>query len=149
MAVQFYPAVIVSEGDGYGMVFPDFPGCVTVGATAADAARHAVEALALHVEGEAAEAIPSPSDIDAPLPEWAAGAADGVRVLVPVELPGRITRVNITFDEALLRRVDNAAEHAGFTRSGYLAQAAREKLMADAVRRTDGASSERDGGIAT
>jgi hypothetical protein len=37
-------------------------------------------------------------------------------------------RINITMDEALLKRVDAAAEREGFTRSGFLADAARRSL---------------------
>jgi hypothetical protein len=77
---------------------------------------------------EDGEAIPSPSAIDAPLPDWAAEAAQGTRALVPAEVSARAARVNITLDEALLGRIDAAASEAGFTRSGFPAQAAREKL---------------------
>lgn len=130
MTVRYYPAVIAAAGNGFGVVFPDFPGCVTLGATVAQAAREATEALALHVEGmaEDKEPLPSPTSIDAPLPDWASESVGGTRVLVPVEVSARAARVNITLDEALLGRIDAAASEGGFTRSGFLAQAAREKL---------------------
>ncbi|MDR3401987.1 MAG: type II toxin-antitoxin system HicB family antitoxin [Chthoniobacter sp.] len=130
MAVQHYPAVIAPAGKSFGVVFPDFPGCVTSGETVAGAARAAVEALALHIEGmtEDRAPIPAPSSIDDPLPSWATEFAGGTRVLVPAEISAAAARVNITLDETLLRRVDAAASEDGFTRSGYLAQAAREKL---------------------
>ena len=35
----------------YGISFPDFPGCVSVGDTVDEAIRHGREALAFHVEG--------------------------------------------------------------------------------------------------
>jgi len=52
-----------------------------------------------------------------------------VHALLPVDVPGKSKRINITLDEALVERVDTAASHEGMTRSGYLAQAAREKLQ--------------------
>ncbi len=56
METQFYPALIVQdEGDGpqhgYGVVFPDLPGCTSSGDTVEQAYEHAFEALALHIEG--------------------------------------------------------------------------------------------------
>jgi hypothetical protein len=47
--------------------------------------------------------------------------------LVP-ELSGRAVRVNITLNEGLLARFDKAAGAEGETRSGYIAQAVRERL---------------------
>jgi predicted RNase H-like HicB family nuclease len=115
--------------DSYGVVFPDLPGCVSCGDTLRDAAEAAFEALALHVEGmaEAGQKLPSPSPPGQPLPDWLAGAGHVVAtVLVPVEPPGKAVRTNITIDEGLLRRIDRAAAAEGNTRSGFLAQAARE-----------------------
>lgn len=131
--LRFYPAIISKHEDtDYGVVFPDFPGCVTTGETVREAAEMALEALALHVEGmaEDREALPEPSEPDAPLPDWLADLPDHTiaRLLVPVELPGRAVRVNITLNEGLLARLDKAAGAEGETRSGYIAQAVRERL---------------------
>jgi predicted RNase H-like HicB family nuclease len=95
MQIQHYPALIVQDegatpADGYGVVFPDFPGCVSAGDTIQQAAEMAAEALALHVASmvEDGEALPEPS---APgvVPEWLAEAPGTVAaaVLVPVEIP--------------------------------------------------------------
>jgi predicted RNase H-like HicB family nuclease len=133
MALRYYPACIERAGDAYSVVFPDLPGCVSAGDTVQDAAVNAAEALAMHIEGMAEDRQdpPAPTPVDAPLPHWL--VADGepafvARILVPVEMPGRAVRANITMDEGLLRRVDAAAAAGGFTRSGFLAQAARERL---------------------
>jgi predicted RNase H-like HicB family nuclease len=135
--LRFYPALINQDEnagpeDGYGVVFPDLPGCVTVGETVQDAAVMAAEAAQLHIDGmiEDGEAIPKPSPPDVPEPEWYAEAPGKTvaRVLVPVEIPGRAVRVNITMDEGLLARLDKAAGAEGETRSGYIAQAVRERL---------------------
>jgi len=48
---------------------------------------------------------------------------------VPVEMPGKAVRINVTMDEALVQRLDAAAAVEGNSRSGYLAQAVRERLQ--------------------
>jgi metal-responsive CopG/Arc/MetJ family transcriptional regulator len=48
---------------------------------------------------------------------------------LPVEVPGKSARINITMDVALVDRLDAAARRDGTTRSGYLAQAVRERLQ--------------------
>ena len=53
------------------------------------------------------------------------------RVLVPVELPGRFVRTNITLDTALLARLDAGAA-AGMSRSGFIAEAVRARLRSAA-----------------
>jgi predicted RNase H-like HicB family nuclease len=135
--LRFYPALIGQDetdgpNDGYGVVFPDFPGCATAGETVQEAATMAAEALAGHVEVMTEEdlPIPEPSSPDAPLPEWLADAPGRTvaTVMVPVELPGRAVRVNITLDEGLLARLDKAARAEGETRSGFIARAVRERL---------------------
>ena len=44
--------------------------------------------------------------------------------LVPVVLPGRARRVNVTLDEALLEEIDQISDN----RSGFLAEATRAEL---------------------
>ena len=131
--MQFYRGLIVpQDGGSYGVVFPDLPGCVSAGMTLQEAANNAAEALALHIESmiEDGETLPAPSALDAPLPDWLREDLGDVvtSALIPVELPGKTVRANITVDEALLRRIDAAASAEGFTRSGFLAQAARDRL---------------------
>ncbi len=136
MATRVYPALLVRDladaaGTGLGVVFPDPPGCVTQGDTPQHVAEMALEALALHVESmvEDSDALPEPSSPDA-VPDWIDSAETKVvtHLLVPVELPGRSVRVNITMDENLLRRADRAASKHGMTRSGLLAEALRAWL---------------------
>src|SRR5208282_2890292 len=102
-----------------------------------DALRNAAEALALHVEGMVAEGLdlPSSSGLTAKLPDWLreSDMSDPVQALLQVEVPGKSMRVNITMDAALVDRLDAAARRDGTTRSGYLAQAVREKLQRNRV----------------
>lgn len=134
---RHYPALIepAASGTGFGVLFPDFPGCVSAGATAELALANASEALQFHLEGMAEDgaAIPDPSPLTAPLPDWL-GGVDGVRALVPVEPVGKAIRINITLDASLLARVDRAAGARHTSRSAFLADAARRALrdLADA-----------------
>ena len=129
MAVVYYPAIVeVGPGPGYGVFFPDLPGCVSAGDTLQETARNAEIALQLHIAGmiEDGERIPPASELDAiPRDHEIAEAA---RILVRGELPNRLERINITMDEGLLKVIDVAAEARGMTRSGFLAEGARRLL---------------------
>jgi len=50
----------------YGVIFPDFPGCVAAGNTLEKALQNAREALIFHIEGmiESKEVVPKPSSLD-------------------------------------------------------------------------------------
>jgi len=142
VTTQVYPAVLVKDAGAppdapIGVVFPDLPGCTSQGDDPRHAAEMAIEALAAHVEAMVAdgEGLPEPS-APGTAPDWLDPRESEVlaHVLVPVELPGRSMRVNITMDEGLLHRVDRAAEKDGLTRSGLLAEAARSWLRRGAER---------------
>ena len=130
--MQYYIGVIHKDPESdYGISFPDFPGCVSAGANLAEALAMGREALAGHVgvmvdEGEA---VPEPSPIDALRAEI--DESEGIAVMVPVALPSaRAVRVNITLPEDALRAIDAYAEQHGFTRSGFLATAAKRAMAA-------------------
>lgn len=129
MSFVFFPAVIERADDGFGVFFPDLPGCTSAGDTVNEAALNAEEALSLHLDGmrEDGEAIPAPSSIDAIATD---PDVDEVgRVLVRGEVPGRAIRVQVTIDEGLLARIDRVAKN----RSRFLAEAARAALAAREV----------------
>lgn len=143
MATQFYRALITQDEDeephhGYGVVFPDLPGCTSSGDTVEQAYEHAFEALALHIEGMADEgiALPEPSPFNAPLPHWLAGVPGRIErtVLVPAKLPGPAMRLSVTMDKGLLARLNAAAAASGETRSGYIARAVRERIEQESRR---------------
>ena len=118
---------------GFGIGFPDFPGCVSAGDTIDEAIRRGIEALAFHVEGmiQDGESIPEPravQDIEAEpdLAEWRDGA---VICLVPLIFDkGSPRRVNISLDYGLLRAIDQEARQRGMTRSAFLSSAARNEI---------------------
>lgn len=125
-----YIALIHKDADSdYGVSFPDLPGVVTAGATLEEARRMAVEALALHLEGmtEDGEVIPAPSSLD----DVMAIAENRNAVAFLVDSPARTpkaVRVNVTIPSDVLEAIDRRAEQEGFTRSGFLTQAARKSL---------------------
>jgi len=129
MATRWYPA-IVEHGDapGYSVFFPDLAGCVSAGDNLQDTANQAADALALHVRGmlEDGTALPPPSTLDNVNVD--SEVREIGRILVPVELPGRSLRINITMDEALVAQVDRAASKLGISRSGLLALGARKVI---------------------
>jgi predicted RNase H-like HicB family nuclease len=64
MRMSAYIALIRKDAESdFGADFPDFPGCISAGATLDEARRMAQEALELHVAGMIAdrEKLPSPS----------------------------------------------------------------------------------------
>jgi predicted RNase H-like HicB family nuclease len=113
----------------FGVSFPDFPGVVTAGRSLDDARAMAEEALAFHIEGMVAdgEAIPEPSRLEEVMadPE----NKGGVIMLVGIKTDTRkAVRVNVTFAEDTLEQIDEFAEAHGYTRSGFLARAAKHAM---------------------
>jgi predicted RNase H-like HicB family nuclease len=127
-----YIALIHKERDSdFGVSFPDLPGCVTAGATLDEARTMAVEALALHLEGLEADGapVPEPSSLEKVMAD--ADNRDGVAILVPAPPQvAKTIRVNITLPEDVLRDIDSYAEANGYTRSGFLALAAKKAMAA-------------------
>jgi predicted RNase H-like HicB family nuclease len=114
----------------YGVSFPDFPGAVTAGTSLDDARNMAEEALALHIEGlvEDGEAIPEPSTLEAVMADPV--NRDGVAILVGVKTEApKAVRVNVTLPEDVLSEIDRFAENHGYTRSGFLTQAAKRAMQ--------------------
>lgn len=126
----FYIALIHKDPDSdYGVSFPDFPGCITAGATLGEAQALAQEALALHVEGmlEDGDTLPPPSSLETVMAD--AENKEGVAILVPAPAGSmRAIRVNITLPEDLLQAIDRHASGQGLSRSGFLASAAKQAL---------------------
>lgn len=124
---RVYAAIVHKESDSdFGMSFPDLPGCIAAGPTMEEAAREAAEAAAFHLAGliEEGKALPAATPGDQVVkPSDAYGM-----LLVPVRLPGKTVRANITIDQHLLSDIDAAAAAEGLSRSAFLAEAARSRL---------------------
>jgi predicted RNase H-like HicB family nuclease len=133
MAMVRYLALVERDEAGFSVVLPDFPGAGTSGDTFGEALARAEDNLAVHIDGlirgkldvpepRSLEALKADSDL---ADDW---ATDPIVAVVPALLPEKAERINITIDSGLLRRVDRAAEMSGETRSGFVAQALRERL---------------------
>jgi predicted RNase H-like HicB family nuclease len=121
-----YIGLIRKDADSdFGVDFPDFPGCISAGATFDEARHMAQEALELHLAGmiEDGEALPVPSSLEAIMADPESADAVAFLISVPDAADGTV-RVNITLPERLLRRIDERAEN----RSAFLARAAEKAL---------------------
>jgi predicted RNase H-like HicB family nuclease len=137
MAKRSYPALLEpAEGGGFGVVFPDLPGCVSFGETYEAAVAAAEEALSLHLEGmaEDGERAPAPVGLGDPasLPEDHPGRAPlapgHLWALISVEAPDESDRVNVYLQRSLLERIDRFTTHAGINRSAFFVAASRAYL---------------------
>jgi predicted RNase H-like HicB family nuclease len=130
--MRHYIALIHKDANSdYGVSFPDLPGVITAGSTLDEARAMASEALAFHLEGlaEDGEAVPEPSTLEEIMA--IAENKDGVAVLIDAPAAEvKSVRVNITLPADVLGEIDKYAEREGFTRSGFLAQAAKKAMTA-------------------
>jgi predicted RNase H-like HicB family nuclease len=116
---------------GYGVSFPNLPGCITVGRTLEEARSLAIEALALHIAGmnEDGTPVPAPSSMDQLVAEYEAEKPIAMLLITAGET-SKSVRVNISMPEDMLRKVDHYAESHGYTRSGLLISAVRKVIEA-------------------
>ncbi len=128
-------ALVHEEKGRFGISFPDFPGVASGGRSLEEAIRRGKETLAFHVAGmiEDGDPVPQPRTIqdlrrDRDFAEEAADIKHVCVIEVPIDLPSKSTRVNISIEENLLAAVDSAAQAAGQSRSAFLAEAARKRL---------------------
>lgn len=120
-----------TETTAWGVIVPDLPGCFSAGDTLDEAFANAHEAIDLHVETmlEDEENIPAPRTLaehqaNPDLTGMVFGYVD-----VPVEKYfGPAEKINITVPRLLLARIDAYARSHGATRSGFLADAARQAM---------------------
>ena len=113
----------------YGVTVPDLPGCVSAGDTLEQALANAGEAILGHLEVmvEDGRPVPEPNSM---VPRLGPGQMIGaVKVdLAELEALRETVRLNISMTRRTLERIDEAARHAGTTRSGFLAMAALEHI---------------------
>ena len=129
----YFAAFIPSDGH-WAVLFADFE-LATQGDTAAEAFAAPQEALRGRVKSmvEDGDPLPEPSDLAqarSRIARWCADEElslpeDTLFQMVPCEeVSSRQVRVNVSFPESVLERIDAKAKLAGMTRSGFLAAAA-------------------------
>jgi len=118
--VSYIGIIHKEKKSDFGVSFPDFPGCISVGSSLEEVRQMAQQALQFHIDGmlEDGEFIPPPSSLDQVMcqPDF----CHGVVLMVDVAVPVRSKRINITMDESLLRQIDACTDN----RSAFLAKAA-------------------------
>src|SRR4249919_2763048 len=131
-----YVAIAEKDADSaFGIWFPDVEGCFSAGDTLAEAAANAAAALRQHAEAleSAGRAVPPARAFDDVLRDddvRASLAAGAMLIAVPLlSDAGRTVRINVSLDKGLVDQIDAAATVRGLTRSAFLAQAAREKIV--------------------
>ena len=127
MTVKYAAVMEQNDAGGFGVWFPDFPGCVGHGDDLVTAARSARRALTLHLERMVGDGdvIPRATPAEAiELPHDALSYVFLVETDAPIAKAPHV-RLNVTLPERLVRRIDAVA---GGNRSGWLAMAANEQL---------------------
>ena len=117
---RFYTAIIEKAKDGFGVFFPDLPGCTSFGKTVEKAAANAYTAAQAHVavSREYGDAISDPRSPDAIPAER--GVREKARLLIPVELADEPVRVNISLPATALEALDRTAKELSLSRSGAI-----------------------------
>ncbi len=129
-----YPIAIEpgSDDHAYGVVVPDLPGCFSAGDSLDEAVENSKEAIALWIETVLDDngTIPAPGRLADHVknPEfagwlWAVVEVDGAL------LDDQTERVNISMPRRILSRIDRYASAHGETRSGFLVNAALERIV--------------------
>ena len=120
--IKKYIAVINKEnGKQYGVIFPDFLGCVTVGKNLEEAKEMAQEALQFHVDGmlQDGEDLPKTKTLDEIKKKYKKAE---IFLVVAVKIKTKATRINISIDEKLLRKLDKFLLNRNETRSSFFAK---------------------------
>lgn len=128
--MKTYLALVHHEAkSAYGVQFPDLPGVFSAADEESDLVTNAAEALALAAEDTTLPAASRHAELLKREDVRAALAEGAFLVAVPlIENDPAVERVNVTFERGLLRAIDQMARGRKITRSGFLAQAARNEI---------------------
>lgn len=129
-----YTALIDGQAGGYGVSFPDLPGCVAMGTTVDEAMLGAAEALREYDADVTARGgvLPSPTSPDRLItnPDVMDALRDGASFgSVPlVRQTGRTAKANLSINAGVLSAIDAEASRQGLTRSALVEAMARRSL---------------------
>lgn len=139
-AKRYFVGVIEKDEDSaFGVWFPDAPGAYGAADEFEDVISAAGQALRHHVEALQTAGMPTPEpraydEVINSADVRSAIAAGAAAIVVPLLADGgRTVRVNVSIERDLVEQIDSAAEARGLTRSAFLAQAARDKILAGVV----------------
>ncbi len=120
--IKKYIAVINKDtSKQYGVIFPDFLGCVSVGKDLEEVEKMAQEALQFHIDGmiKDGEDLPCAKTLDEIKKKFKKAE---IFMIVAVKIKTKATRINITIDEKLLRKLDKFLLNRNETRSSFFAK---------------------------
>jgi predicted RNase H-like HicB family nuclease len=130
----WYWAILEKNKEGrYFPHVPDLPGATAAGETEREVLESIAEIAADHVRDLVEDGHEVPKARSNDEIERDPDVSEVGRVAIPVDVPGRSVKVSLSIDEALLKRVDRAANKAGMTRSGYFAAAVEARMVRVAV----------------
>lgn len=132
--MSHYFGIMDGSGETWGVRVPDLPGCHGGGRNPGEALADAISAAREWAEHRAGKGLvlPDPTPLERLVNEEM--QPHEVIVNIPVLLDsGRPVKANLSLDAALLADIDAAAKQRGLTRSGFIASAAREKILSEAV----------------
>lgn len=121
-----YTVLIDGEAGGYGVTFPDLPGCVAMSDTVDEAMANAGEALRdwVHATEAMGGDVPRPRTPDALRsdPEVKEALAEGAAMasVVLVREAGKPVRANVSLNAGVLAAIDAEAKRMGVTRSAMI-----------------------------
>ena len=131
-----YP-IAIEPGDektAFGVVVPDLPGCFSAGDTMDEAIENSKEAIAGWIETTLDEGgkIPAPRKVsdhmnDSEFTGWLWAVVEIDAAL----LDDKAERVNISLPRRVLARIDRYAAAHGESRSGFLVNAALNRIIHD------------------
>ena len=128
--MKLFIVFISMDEPTFGVVFPDFPGCISAGIDFEDAVRMAHEALSGHVEcmKDAKLEIPEPSTLEHIKRSWPYwkdwGDSEYTTALIALVPSHETKKYTISMDSSLMARIDSITKN----RSAFLARAAEEFL---------------------
>jgi predicted RNase H-like HicB family nuclease len=132
MTAKYAAVMEQADAGGFGVWFPDFPGCVSHGDDPITVVHGSRRILERHIQAmaENGDPVPPPTPPEAvELPQDVLSHVFLVEANLPAAKPAYM-RLNVTLPAALVRRIDAVA---GGNRSGWLALAANEQLKRYAV----------------
>lgn len=129
-----YIGLIDGKAGGYGVTFPDLPGCTAMGKTIDKAIANAADAMRDWVDATEKKGgmIPVPRALEsvAKDPQASELLAEGaLTIRLPlVRETGRPTKANLSIDAGVLAAIDEEAKRRKLTRSAFVELMARHAL---------------------
>ena len=124
-----YIGLAEKVSDGYTVFVPDFPGFGSEGKTLEAVRKNAREGLIAHLELMLEDRLPIPRATSLDNIMKLEDAHGCIPLFISIVAPaGKVQRINITMDTALLNAIDDAAHHQHKSRSALIAEATQRLL---------------------